>query len=491
MPSAQLQLVPSTNLEETGSQIKIPCPPMVHIRGGSENPELPPVGMSDIAINGDKNFSGIMETVFRKHLNMSAVQQFFLHPVDRAKAGFDVDGSEVLINKIEAAVKELPGAAVLIKDPTVTPDAKQSKEWKIPKLPSPNDLLRRTLGLHLIARGTAKIEGIQSFYKALVEVQRIAQGDGYGAPCLEIPANSVYKVTVDDGSGKERILLSQKTDSTTTISVQAVKDKIVCNAITEFFRLALQKKVKPFTGWKDTINDADTKFVTMANEIWTEKSADGQCWRDRFVEQGILTSQEAKAVNNKLTDAAGEFLLDKRGQEGGYMILFGNFAGDILQDIYAKMDGGLGLISSRSYGKLDNGREVIMYDSGAGTDPRHAELWLQGKRSEVFHNPTGQIIAVARAIDYMSARMPEACAHRKLLELFTSNVRGAIADAIKDGKHMPDTVAANGTRGTADMVTFVTAVDKALSARMQSQQKIVDVLMKQTSAEVGLKVARL
>ena len=156
----------------------ITCPPMVYISGEE---------MTRYCC------SLILEKWIQPHVDTSAWQFYDLSCVSRDKT------NDQVLQDAVAAGAEIKS---IFKEPTITPNASQVKDFKLSRsLPSPNGAMRRGWNGLSISRDTIHIDGIKLGYDKPVLLDRHAIGGEYSAGWKGVGAGRlVTSFFPEDGS---------------------------------------------------------------------------------------------------------------------------------------------------------------------------------------------------------------------------------------------------------------------------------------------------
>lgn len=240
-----------------------------------------------------------------------------------------------------ACLEEIKKCHVLLKGPMVTPRA--NDPW--PNLISVNSLLRRYLDLFAAVRPIRiREKGIDwTFFRENIEGEYILGNKG-----IQVTEDLAIDFRVETKQGSERI-------------------------VREAFEYARRNGKKNVT------------VVTKSNIV---KLTDGN-----FVKKAYEIGQEYPGikVEERLVDAMAAKMMDPSFNEGLEVFVLPNLYGDIITDIAAEHQGGLGSASSSNIGK-----RYAMFEAIHGTAPYLVEHGLAD-----YANPCSLIRAVGMLLSHI------------------------------------------------------------------------------------------
>jgi isocitrate dehydrogenase (NAD+) len=249
--------------------------------------------------------------------------------------------SEKMQSVPEDVLAEIKKCHVLLKGPSTTPRA--TDPW--PNLPSANATLRRELDLFANVRPVSMPEkGIDwTFYRENIEGAYI-----WGSKGLQIDENLAVDFVVETASGSERI----------------------ARAAFEFAK-----------------NNGKTNVtvVTKANIV---KLTDGN-----FIKACKRVAQDYPgiSVEEKLVDVTAAKLSDPEFGKGFQVIVLPNLYGDIITDIAAELQGGLG-----TAGAANIGTKYAVFEAIHGSAP----FLMENNRGE-YADPSSVLRATAMLLSHI------------------------------------------------------------------------------------------
>ncbi|HYE80707.1 MAG TPA: isocitrate/isopropylmalate family dehydrogenase [Clostridia bacterium] len=242
----------------------------------------------------------------------------------------------------ENVLKSIKKCSVLLKGPTVTPKA--TDPW--PNLPSANAVLRRELDLFANVRpvklSEKNIDWI--FYRENIEGAYILGSKG-----IQVNEDLAIDFVVETKQGSERI----------------------ARAAFEYAKKNGKKNVT---------------VVTKANIV---KLTDGN-----FIKACRRVSEEYPGIDvvERFVDATAAKLADPEFNEGLQVFILPNLYGDIITDIAAEIQGGLGMAGSANIGE-----KYAVFEAVHGTAP-----FLMNNGRGDYANPCSLFRAVKMLLDHTS-----------------------------------------------------------------------------------------
>ena len=241
----------------------------------------------------------------------------------------------------EYCFTEIKKCDVILKGPMVTPRA--TDPW--PNLISANTLLRRRLDLFAAVRPIRiKDKGIDwTFFRENIEGEYI-----FGNKGIQVNEDLAIDFKVETKQGSERI----------------------ARAAFEFARINGKKSVAAVTK-ANIVKLTDGNFAKMVHKVGEEYP-------------GIR-------VEERLVDAMAAKMLDPEFNEGLEVIVLQNLYGDIITDIAAELQGGLGSAASSNLGS-----KYAMFEAIHGTAP----YLVEHDRAE-YANPCSIFRAVGMLLSHI------------------------------------------------------------------------------------------
>ncbi|KAJ5703557.1 hypothetical protein N7493_011482 [Penicillium malachiteum] len=344
---------------------------------------------------------------------------------------------------VHEAAEAIKKYSVGIKCATITATPARVKEFALKELwPSPNIAVRSVIG-GTIFREPVIIPRVPRYvqgWRKPIVIGRHAFGD-----------HSKAKERVIDGAGKLEMVFTPKGGKPETIEVYDYPEDggvgltmyNTTRSITEFahscFKYALSKKMPLYLSTKNTVlKEYDGHFKRLFDELYQSE------YVAQYEAVGI-------AYEHRLIDDMVAYMIKS---EGGMVLAFKNYDGDIQSDIVAQGFGSLGLMTSILVSP--DGR-TFFTEAAHGTVTRHYRQHLEGK--ETSTNPIASIFAWTRGL----MKRGELDGTPELVS-FADQVEKACIDTIEvDGIMTKDL--ADACKGTETWVVtrvYMDAVDKRL-----------------------------
>jgi isocitrate dehydrogenase len=410
---------------------KIPCPPMVYIKG-------------------EEMTSYCMELIMAKWVepNIDTSKWEFYDLSCKAR---DDSEDKVLHDAVEAGAR----IKAIFKEPTVTPTAVQQKALGLKKAwGSPNGAMRRGWNGITISRDTIHIDGMELGYKRPVLFERHAVGGEYGAGYKEVGAGKcVTEFYPADGSPKqvvdERVL---KDNLNAVVTYHNPLDN-VSDLAHHFFTRCLAEEVTPYVVTKKTV------FKWQEGFWMTMKNVFDAHYREDYRKAGLLDKCGGE-LPHLISDAATMQII--RWTDGGFGMAAHNYDGDMLTDEVAQVHRSPGFITSNLIGKADDGSMIKEYEASHGTVADMWEAHLRGEETSM--NPLGMVEALIGAMNHAAAldgNCPE------MLE-YTSHLRQSMHSLMVAGQGTRDLCGPSGLTTEA----FVDAVAEKLNSRVKPKAPV-------------------
>jgi len=292
----------------------------------------------------------------------------------------DETNDQVTIDAAEAIKKYSVG----VKCATITPDEARVKEFKLKQMwLSPNGTIRNILGGTVFREPIVipKVPRLVPGWKKPIVIGRHAFGDQYRA-----------KDRVIDGAGKLEMVFTPKGGKPETISVFEFTEETkggvaqtqynTTESIQGFahasFKRALDLEIPMYMSTKNTIlKKYDGRFKDIFQDIYENE------YKSEF---------EAKKIwyEHRLID---DMVAQMIKSDGGMLIAFKNYDGDVQSDIVAQGFGSLGLMTSVL---VTPDGKIFESEAAHGTVTRHYREHQKGNPTST--NPIASIFAWTRGL---------------------------------------------------------------------------------------------
>jgi len=386
---------------------KIPCPPMVYIKG-------------------EEMTSYCMELIMAKWVepNIDTSKWEFYDLSCKAR---DDSEDKVLHDAVEAGAR----IKASFKEPTVTPTAVQQKALGLKKAwGSPNGAMRRGWNGITISRDTIHIDGMELGYKRPVLFERHAVGGEYGAGYKEVGAGKlVTQFFPADGSDMVAVDERELVDSfNAVVSYHNPLDNVT-DLAHHFFTRCLEAEVTPYVVTKKTVFKWQEGFWTLMKDVFDKH------YIDAYRKAGLLDRCGGE-LPHLISDAATMQII--RWTDGGFGMAAHNYDGDMLTDEVAQVHRSPGFITSNLIGKAPDGSMIKEYEASHGTVADMWEAHLRGEETSL--NPLGMVEALIGSMNHAAALDGNAPA---IVE-FTTQLRGIMHSLMVSGKGTRDLCGPSG-----------------------------------------------
>ncbi|MGN0761799.1 MAG: isocitrate/isopropylmalate family dehydrogenase [Aristaeellaceae bacterium] len=288
--------------------------------------------------------------------------------------GMTIENRVAKLNSLpEECLEEIRQCHVLLKGPMVTPRAGDG----LPNLVSANSLLRRSLDLYAAVRPIDIADkGIHwTFFRENIEGEYI-----WGNKGIQVDEDLAVDFKVQTRRGSERI----------------------ARAAFEFARKNGKHNVTIVTK-ANIVKLADGNFIKAVREV-------GKSYPDIGIQERLVDAMCAK-------------MLDPDFNAGIEVVVLPNLYGDIVTDVAAEHQGGLGTASSSNIGD-----RYALFEAIHGTAP-----YLCGLGKAGYANPCSLIRAMGQMLIHMGYGAANARLEKALEKCTTGE--GAMEVGIKEGMH--------------------------------------------------------
>ncbi|MGN0185940.1 MAG: isocitrate/isopropylmalate family dehydrogenase [Aristaeellaceae bacterium] len=288
--------------------------------------------------------------------------------------GMTIENRVAKLNSLpEECLEEIRQCHVLLKGPMVTPRAGDG----LPNLVSANSLLRRSLDLYAAVRPIDIADkGIHwTFFRENIEGEYI-----WGNKGIQVDEDLAVDFKVQTRRGSERI----------------------ARAAFEFARKNGKHNVTIVTK-ANIVKLADGNFIKAVREV-------GKSYPDIEIQERLVDAMCAK-------------MLDPDFNAGIEVVVLPNLYGDIVTDVAAEHQGGLGTASSSNIGD-----RYALFEAIHGTAP-----YLCGLGKAGYANPCSLIRAMGQMLIHMGYGAANARLEKALEKCTTGE--GAMEVGIKEGMH--------------------------------------------------------
>lgn len=350
----------------TAGGSKIVAPPMVYISGEE---------MTNYAMEL------ITEQWVEPYFDTSKWEYFDLSCKSR-----DQTKDKVLKDAVEAGKR----IGSIFKEPTITPSAKQVKEFGLSRpLSSPNGAMRRGWNGITISRDTIHIEGVELGFKNPVLFERHAVGGEYSAGWKEVGQGQLLTTFIPKDGSPPVVVDSRELDNESNVAV--VYHNPYDN-VTDlghiFFKRCLEQKVTPYVVTKKTVFKWQEIFWVKMKEVFDEH------YKTQFQRAKLLPPDGE--LPHLISDAATMQII--RWQDGNFGMAAHNYDGDMLTDEVAQVHRSPGFITSNLIGKTDDGSLIKEFEASHGTVTDLYHMHLEGKETSL--NPLGLVEALIGAMEH-------------------------------------------------------------------------------------------
>lgn len=330
-----------------------------------------------------------------------------------------------------------------VKCATITANADRVKEYSLKKMwKSPNGTIRGILD-GTVFRTPIVAKGIESYiptWTKPITVARHAYGDVYSntETYVSAPATAELVVTYADGQTDRKVI--KNFDAAGILQANFNTDASITSFAHVCFKYAISVKQDLWFAAKDTISKIyDHRFKDIFQELYDNE------YKADFEKLGI------EYFYTLIDDAVARMVR----AEGGMVLAFKNYDGDVMSDLISATFGSLAMMTS----VLVSPSGCFEYEAAHGTVQRHYYQHLKGKTTST--NSMATIFAWSGALK----KRGELDDNAELVE-FAERLEQASLSAVEDGYMTKDLYAISTLTNKTELNTidFILEIKKRLQA---------------------------
>ncbi len=328
-----------------------------------------------------------------------------------------------------------------VKCATITANADRMKEYSLKKMwKSPNGTIRGLLDgtvfrTPILAKG---IESYVSAWKKPITVARHAYGDVYSNTEFYVDAPATVELVVNYADGRVERKEVKKFDAPGVTQGMFNTDESITSFAHVCFKYALSTKQDLWFASKDTISKIyDHRFKDIFQDLYDNE------YKTAFEQAGI------EYFYTLIDDAVARLVRS----EGGMLLAFKNYDGDVMSDLISAAFGSLAMMTS----VLVSPSGCFEYEAAHGTVQRHYYQHLKGKQTST--NSMATIFAWSGAL-----RKRGELDGNQALMTFADNLEKASLATVESGYMTKDLCAISTLEQKTELntVDFILAIRKRL-----------------------------